>query len=144
MNDAAIILSTDTMNTAATGIYVSNSQSVKLFGNQVSINLSSSYTADGILLSNIPSFDVERNKIYTANSGYANGIYLTGCKGSNTAHNAVINNFVEIGGTSQSAGISFQNSSGINFYQNTTKLVNTSPSSSTLNGYNSNNHEHKK
>lgn len=94
---------------------------------------SSSYTA--IYFNSNNNFIIEKNKIHIPNSG--NGIYFYYSSGSSLKYSLVANNFIHIGGSENSSGISVSGNY-LDICYNSVNISNTNPNSSALTGGNSN------
>ncbi|MGB5288490.1 MAG: right-handed parallel beta-helix repeat-containing protein [Ignavibacteriaceae bacterium] len=84
-----------------TGIYLQYHQAPAFYGNNIS---ASTYGIQVINCDN--ALSIRRNKI---NVGNTNGIYLSNCQSTEFDPGWIVNNFVYVGGSGQSAGIRLQN-----------------------------------
>jgi parallel beta-helix repeat protein len=107
-----------------TGIYVQFHNAPALYGNTIS---ASTYGIQAINCDN--ALSIRRNKI---NVNTQNGIYLSNCEGTDTDQGSIVNNFVYVGGSGQSAGIRLQNCDYQHLYFNNVHTSSANTSSRTL------------
>ena len=107
-----------------TGIYIQFHQAPDFYGNSIS---ASSYGIQIISCNN--ALSIRRNKI---NVNTQNGIYLSNCEGTEFDPGWIVNNFVYVGGSGQSAGIRLQNCDYQHLYYNSLHTSSTNTDSKTL------------
>ncbi|RPH33061.1 MAG: hypothetical protein EHM93_06485 [Bacteroidales bacterium] len=118
-------------------IYLSSLSKVSITGNSITTN--SAYSGyNGIYLSScLSGILISKNKIADSNIG--NGINIQNCNTNSSKNLEVSNNFIQVGGSSSTAGIFIQNSNGVSCYYNNLNITGNIASSKALYAYYSTN-----
>jgi pectin methylesterase-like acyl-CoA thioesterase len=107
-----------------TGIYVQFHDAPTFYRNTIS---AASYGIQALRCDN--ALSIKRNKI---NVNTQNGIYLSNCEGTELDPGTIINNFVYVGGSGQSAGIRMTGCDYQHLYYNSVHTSSTNTNSKTL------------
>ncbi|NOY37966.1 MAG: hypothetical protein GXO83_10385 [Chlorobi bacterium] len=112
----------NTINSASVnGIYLEDQDAPVIIGNAIT-NQGNAF--NGIVLNNCDNaLRVIGNKVF--NTGYYNGITIQNCNGTLAFTGLIANNFVSIGGTSNSYGISLEYSDYQNVFYNNVLITST-------------------